>query len=344
MEWHRVKDAHIWDRALAKLPAAHVLQSWAWGDFKSRWGWLPERWLLGAPAEPRAAVQILKRRVGPLCVMYATKGPVARDAAAMAEALAHIEQRARSSRAIWVKVDADPHALEPAPDAAAMRALLAARGWAFSGQQIQFRNTGLTVLRDAAGQPISDDALLAAMHQKWRYNVRLAAKRGVNVRAAGPDEASALFDLYAETGKRDGFALRERAYYLDAWRALNTHTSRSHTLVAEHEGQLLAGMVLFAFGDRAWYFYGMSRSAGREHMPTYALQFAAMRWARDAGYAVYDWWGAPDDLANPADGMAGVWRWKEGFGARFMPGTGAWDYTPVPWLARMVARLRPVAA
>ncbi len=28
-----------WQATLARLPNAHPLQSWAWGQFKSRWGW-----------------------------------------------------------------------------------------------------------------------------------------------------------------------------------------------------------------------------------------------------------------------------------------------------------------
>jgi lipid II:glycine glycyltransferase (peptidoglycan interpeptide bridge formation enzyme) len=72
----------------------------------------------------------------------------------------------------------------------------------------------------------------------------------------------------------------------------------------------------------------MSRTAGREHMPSYALQWRAMQWARAAGCAFYDWWGAPERDDDEADGMAGVWRFKQGFGAQFLEGIGAWDYAP----------------
>jgi peptidoglycan pentaglycine glycine transferase (the first glycine) len=98
-------------------------------------------------------------------------------------------------------------------------------------------------------------------------------------------------------------------------------------LIAEHEGQALGGIVLFKQGARAWYFYGMSRSVGREHMPNHALQWAALRWARDAGCTVYDWWGAPEQLVE-TDSMWGVYRFKESFGARFVEGIGAWDFAP----------------
>jgi lipid II:glycine glycyltransferase (peptidoglycan interpeptide bridge formation enzyme) len=198
---------------------------------------------------------------------------------------------------------------------------------------VQFRNSGLSDLRR------SDDELLAAMKPKTRYNVRLAEKRGVRVRVASPigeSDAQILYAMYAETGRRDGFATRAAPYYFDAWRAI-----KAVGLIAERDGQALAGLVLFHFAGRAWYFHGMSRTAGREHMPSYALQWEAMRWARAAGCSIYDWWGAPEHTDDAGDGMAGVWRFKQGFGARFVEGIGAWDYAPSAALYRAYARLGP---
>ncbi len=174
--------------------------------------------------------------------------------------------------------------------------------------------------------------MLAAMKPKCRYNIRLAEKRGVTVRVVpviDGDDARLLYDMYAETAQRDGFLIREAAYYFDAWRAMN-----AIGFVAEKDGEPLGGIVLFTFAKRAWYFYGMSRNAGREHMPNYLLQWAAMRWARDQGCEVYDWWGAPENPDDENDSMAGVWRFKQSFGAQFVEGVGAWDFAPVPLLYR----------
>jgi len=337
--WTPVADAHCWDDALRALPMPHLLQSWAWGEFKSRWGWSVERWLLrAADGSPRAAVQVLRRAILrlPWCVLYVPKGPAFADAESLAEALAWLERRARSQRAIWVKVDGDP--ATPAGEGEAghvlrqCRALLAARGWRYSPSQIQFRNTLHTDLRHG------DEALLAAMKPKTRYNIRLAEKRGVRVRIADPigdDDARLLYGMYAETAQRDRFIIREAAYYFDAWRALH-----GVAFIAERAGQALGGLVLLCFGGRAWYFYGMSRSDGREHMPNHLLQWAALRWARDRGHTTYDWWGAPDAL-EASDRLWGVYRFKEGFGARFIEGLGAWDYAPSPLLYAAYCRVGP---
>ena len=340
--WQQLTSARAWDIALCQLPSPHVLQCAAWGEFKSRWGWRAERWLLAdANDKPRAAVLLLKRTINrlPVCVLYAPKGPTAVDADAYAEALLLIEQRARHHRAIWAKVDGDlfPPSRETGGvggglDVPNLRRVLTSRHWRFSASQIQFRNTGHSALQ-------SDEVMSAAMKPKTRYNIRLAEKHGVTVRIASPindEDAKLLYSMYAETAQRDGFLIREAAYYFDAWRAMN-----ATGFIAEKDGEPLAGIVLFTFAGRAWYFYGMSRNTGREHMPNHLLQWTAMRWARDYGCTVYDWWGAPEREDDEHDSMAGVWRFKQGFDAQFVEGIGAWDYAPVSLLYSAYVKLGP---
>ncbi len=331
-DWTQITDPVAWARALEQFPAPHTLQSWAWGDFKSRWGWSATHW-----AHPTAALQILRRRAGPFAVLYAPKGPVTRDLAGYTAALSQLESQARSSRALWVKIDGDP-----APEGVGAawtpesleqtRALLRVRGWRPANDQIQFRNTMLTDVR------ATDEALLARMGSKCRYNVRLAERRGVTIRLVQPvtgADAALIYAMYAETGTRDGFFVRDAEYYLDAWRSMD-----AVALIAEHNGEALGSLVLFKTGARAWYFYGMSRSIGREHMPNHLLQWHALRWARDSGCAVYDWWGAPEALVE-TDSMWGVYRFKESFGAQFVEGVGAWDFAPSALLYKTYGQVIP---
>ncbi|MCL4505332.1 MAG: peptidoglycan bridge formation glycyltransferase FemA/FemB family protein [Chloroflexi bacterium] len=331
--WQTVTDPAAWNESLSRFPTAHVLQSWEWGEFKSRWGWSAQRWLLsGDGGQPRAMVQLLRRSAGrlPLCVLYAPKGPTADSVASYVEALQWLEHQSQAQRAVWLKVDGDARLDGPEPLAAA-RAALGSRGWRYSPNQVQYRNTMHTDLRH------TDQELLAAMKQKWRYNIRLAEKRGVTIRLATPEEMPLLYEMYAETGARDGFIIREPEYYYDAWR-----TMRAVAFLAEHASapKPLAGLVLFRFAARAWYFYGMSRAEGREHMPNYLLQWMAMRWARDNGCDIYDWWGAPEQL-DEQDSMWGVYRFKDGFGAQFVEGLGAWDYAPIPLFYNAYVRWMP---
>jgi len=309
-----------WNTALAQLPAAHVLQTWEWGDFKSRYGWRPARYLWKEEDRPCAAGSALTRRLGrlPAATMYVPKGPALNyeNSALLERVLAHLEKTARQERALFVKIDPDVRA-----DTVAGKAVvetLRRRGWRASREQIQFRNT---VLLDLTPEP---DELLAAMKSKWRYNVRLAKRKGVTVRQGQLADLSLLYEMYARTAARDGFVIRPEAYYRDAWGAF-IEAGLAQPLIAEVEGEAIAMVIIFQFAERAWYMYGASRNVHREKMPNNLLQWEAMQWAREQGCTVYDMWGAPDEL-DESDPMWGVYRFKAGFGGKFVRHIGAWDY------------------
>ncbi len=319
-----------WDDALATLPAAHVLQTWEWGEFKSRYGWRPARYLWRGPdGLPCAAASTLTRRLGrsSLAVMYVPKGPVLDygNPARLEEILAYLEDTARRERALFVKIDPDVQA-ESAVGKAVVAALRS-RGWQPSAEQIQFCNT---MLLDLDRSP---DDLLAALKSKWRYNVRLATRKGVTVRSGGLADLPLLYRMYAETAARDGFIIRAEDYYRDAWGSF-VEAGLAQPLIAEVEGEPVAMVILFRFAGRAWYMYGASRAVHRARMPNHLLQWEAMRWAQGQGCTVYDMWGAPDELSAD-DPLWGVYRFKSGFGGRFVRHIGAWDFPvsrPGYWL------------
>jgi lipid II:glycine glycyltransferase (peptidoglycan interpeptide bridge formation enzyme) len=309
-----------WNTALACLPTAHVLQTWEWGTFKSRYGWQPSRHLWLEEDSPHAAASVLTRRLGrwPASVMYVPKGPALDygDTALVKQVLAHLETTARRERALFVKIDPDVPA--DTAEGEAVVETLRRRGWIASREQIQFRNTICIALNRAP------DDLLAAMKSKWRYNVRLAARKGVTVRQGTLADLPLLYEMYAETSARDGFVIRPEAYYQDAWGAF-IEAGLAQPLIAEVGAEPVAMVLLFHFGKRAWYVYGASRAIHREKMPNHLLQWEAMRWAKAQGCAVYDMWGAPDVL-DESDPLWGVYRFKKGFGGEFVRYIGAWDF------------------
>jgi len=226
---------------------------------------------------------------------------------------------AKRDRAIFIKIDPDLNQSD--------RSILLDRGWRYSAEQIQFRNTMLIDLTR------SEDDLLAALKPKTRYNVRLAQKKGVTVRSGDLNDLDLLYQLYAETAQRDGFIIRPIDYYRDAWGSF-IRSGLAQPLIATVEQQAVASLILFRFADRAWYMYGMSSNLHREKMPNHLLQWEAVRWAKAQGCAVYDLWGAPDEL-NESDAMWGVYKFKEGLGAEFAPHVGAHDFVISPlgyWL------------
>ena len=335
-----------WQAAMARLPQAHPLQSWAWGQFKSRWGWeaLPLTMSIGGNSwETIAAAMVLKRRIPrlPYCVLYVPKGPALdfHDHSLRLQVLARLEQLARRERAIFIKIDPEvvrSWGLEQervSPLGAAVMRDLRERGWRPSDEQIQFRNTVELPLE------ATEEQLLAAMKQKTRYNIRLAERKGVVVRSGSPADFPTIVEMYQETAARDGFTVRPAAYYLDGWAALY-QAGMAQPLVAEVEGRPVAAVVLVRFGDRVIYMYGASRNEARERMPNHLLQWEAICWARTQGAKVYDFWGAPDEFEE-TDRMWGVWRFKAGFSGEVVRFIGAWDYTPRPLLYRLYTQAIP---
>jgi peptidoglycan pentaglycine glycine transferase (the first glycine) len=316
-----ITDQAGWDGALLALPAAHILQSWAWTETKAQTGWRASRLLWTADAQPAAAAAFLSRRLSahwPASIAYVPKGPVLdwADAALAAQVLERIQQEARRRRAIFVKIDPDVQA--DGSTGQAVRSMLEQRGWQFSNEQIQYRNTMVTDLTP------DEETLLARMKPKCRYNIRLSERRGVGVRYGTPADLKVFFMMYVETGERDGFLVRPFPYYESIWSQFLAG-DLAHLLLAEIEGKPVAGLMLFRFGGTAWYFYGASTAAARDAMPNHALQWAALRLAKASGCTRYDWWGAPDKLEE-GDPMMGVYRFKAGFGGEFVPWIGAWDY------------------
>jgi len=333
MEIKFIEDTHNWDTALNLLPQPHVLQSWAWGAFKARHHWSPQRLLWGSVEYPTAAAQVLIQKRGRYRLGYAPKGPILdwNDLDQVAHILSSLEAYVKKQRLLFLKIDPDVRL--DSSEGEAVVALLRQRGWRASFEQIQFRNTMLLDIRPDL------DTLMGQMKSKWRYNVRLAVRKGVSVRRAEGRDLPALYAMYAETAQRDAFIIRDEAYYLDAWKTF-MDAGLAVPLIAEVAGSPVAMLILFHFGKRAWYIYGASRNVHRQRMPNYLLQWEAIRCAQSLGCTQYDLWGAPDEL-DEEDPMWGVYRFKVGFGSEFVPHIGAYDYAPNALLYRIYAFLRP---
>ena len=159
------------------------------------------------------------------------------------------------------------------------------------------------------------------------------------VRRGGRQDFPLLYRMYAETAVRDGFVIRPEAYYRAVWETF-FQRGMCLPLLAEVEGQPVAGLVLFVFAGRAWYLYGMSREAHRDQMPNYLLQWEAMRAAKDMGAREYDLWGAPDTF-DESDPMWGVFRFKEGSGRGGGAHPGCLGFPRAPGHVCLYTRILP---
>jgi len=341
-----VDNQETWNAALGAIDNSHLLQSWEWGELKGQYGWKPRRLLWKDDSQtPIAAAQLLFRTsTGNLTIAYCPRGPILHwgNPDIYRQILSDLADHASRHGAIFVKIDPEIHidnAPTPGPEASdhdpqdLLRESWRRLGWRESQEQIQFRNTFLLNLE------ADEEILLANMKQKTRYNIRLSGRKGVVIRPGGLEDLDLLYQMYAETSMRDGFVIREPAYYRDVWGSF-IQGGLAQPLIAEVENKPVAAIIIYRFGKTAYYLYGMSRALHREKMPNHLLQWEAIRWAKESGCLVYDFWGAPDRI-DPSDPMYGVYRFKEGFGAQFVQTIGAWDFPIKPLQYRLYKGLMP---
>ncbi|NLE46740.1 MAG: peptidoglycan bridge formation glycyltransferase FemA/FemB family protein [Chloroflexi bacterium] len=318
-----------WDQFVQSHVNAHILQTSLWGDLKARFGWEVERIGLSAHGSLVAGAQILYRRLpaGIGRLAYIPRGPLV-DWQAPSQTRATLEAVERAARARGaIAITFEPELC----DNPAHSKLLQGLGFRSAPLTVQPRRTLIVDITP------DEDTILAGMKSKTRYNVRLAARKGVTVRTAEAADLATFNALMATTGERDAFGVHTPEYYQLAYE-LFVPRGWARLLLAEIEGEAVAAVMIFAIRDRSWYFYGASGDAHREKMPTYLLQWEGMRWARSLGCTSYDLWGVPDadeatlegEFSGRSDGLWGVYRFKRGFGGTLVRTVGAWDHVCSP--------------
>jgi lipid II:glycine glycyltransferase (peptidoglycan interpeptide bridge formation enzyme) len=317
-----------WKKFLHGKPQAHVLQTGEWGELKSAFDWGAARMVVG-----NSGAQILFRKL-PLgfTFAYVPKGPVLEtDSTALNEGFwAELDNLCKHRRSIFCKIELD--AWEDGQFIPALDS--------FSHLSQYNVQPPRTIVVDIGG---SEEQILARMKQKTRYNIRLAAKKGVTVRSW--DDIPGFYRMMQITGGRDNFGVHSLDYYRRAYELFHPQGA-AELLLAEFEGRPLAALMVFTRGNRAWYMYGASTDEERNLMPAYLLQWEAMRWARARGAWEYDLWGVPDEdeptleggFETRQDGLWGVYRFKRGFGGTLKRSVQAQDRVYRPLLYKLYLR------
>jgi lipid II:glycine glycyltransferase (peptidoglycan interpeptide bridge formation enzyme) len=313
--------------------ADSFLQSALWGRFKSRFGWKAGAFSVAWNQGGERPLLALSRRIAPfLSMTYIPWGPELPAAfpddprlrALAAEELARALQPLLSVQFIrfdppWFGSDGGTP-------------LLPAGRFRRAEADIQPPDTVLVDLTP----PL--DEILAAMKPKCRYNIGLAQKRGVVVREPCEQENNieVFYRLLTETALRDGIAVHSIEYYRALFEesqgeSRSTIPVQLRLYTARHENDDLAAIVALFRGKQATYLYGASSNIKRNLMAPYALQWKAMQDAKAFGCEVYDLFGIPPD-ESPGHPMAGLYRFKTGFGGLIVRRPGSWDYPYKPAL------------
>jgi len=322
-----------WDQFVNEHSCGHLLQSWGWGELKASVGWHPLRLALWDTERQHmvAVAQVLRRGVAhvPLWaghLAYIPKGPVLDwSHPLLSEALfkqLDTELRRQGALALWME-----------PRAASSESITKQLA-ALQFQPAPAIQPVRTILLDLT---CDEETLLAHMKEKWRYNVRLAERKGVRVRVAQTmEDVQAWYRLLQTTSERDRFAIHTLDYYLQVWHSF-VPLGQVRLLLAEYNGQLLAGIFIGLMAKQAIYLYGASSNEQRHLMPNYLLQWEAIRWAKQEGAVEYDFWGIPE-TDDEHEAMAGVYRFKRGWGGEVVRFVGGCEHTYRPLAMRLIRR------
>lgn len=316
------QDRELFDTFVANHPQkGHILQSYEWGEIKGQGEWTPIRLLIQRDGEAVAAISILQRSV-PLgkTIFYATRGPVVAidDQEAVKYLMAEVGKIARERKAIYLKLDPDVDVND-----AAWQGFFQEYGFIKPGSGSGFEGIQPRFVFRLDITP-DEETLMKNMHQKTRYNLRLAGKRGVTVEVAeDKSKLREFYDLLKVTAERDKFLIRSYKYFEDMYDYL-VPKGYGQLFYAYYEGKMIAATFYLQFGARAWYLYGASANEYRNVMPNYLLQWTMIQYAKEHGCTMYDFRGVPGQVP-PEHPLYGLYKFKKGFNGDYVEFIGEYD-------------------
>ena len=279
--------------------AHHIVQSWQWGEFRKLTPTVKKVLRLGSYPDNKLTrtfeiffhhnPNIDKIRGAPNCVAY-----LPRCQAPTREEIKDIEIVCKKEGAVYLTLEPTSETSYPLP----------------KGQPILPKHTILIDL----SQP--EEELLHAMHEKTRYNLGLAQRKGVSVQEGKTnDDLEEFIKLLRLTESRQGFYSKYGDYYRLLWKTLRP--SDMVTLLIANAPSVkepIAAIMLFKFKDYLYYPYGGSDPKYREYMAPTLLHWEAIKYGKQLGCKTYDLWGSYKNDPQENDPWWGIYRFKKGFG------------------------------
>lgn len=321
MVLREILDEKEWNGFVAQQSWTSFLQSWQWGEFQRTQGHEVKRFMGVESTGVSMACQLIRyNRKWGMCYWFAPRGPIFSDEA---------KPRARELLRFFFAEVLKSSVLSGKPLFIRIEPSLIGR----EGEGAM----PLRCRRNHSMSPAStirldlrqgEEELLAAMHSKTRYNIRVAERHGVLVREATSDQDLEHFlRLTKETATRDGIRAHGDVYLRATYQFLRNQ-GIARLRVAEFEGKILVANMEMAFGDTFTYLHGASSSESRNVMAPVLLQWEAIKTAKAEGYHWYDMYGA-NPLSKTSyyykSSWEGISRFKQGFGGEQIDFIGTWD-------------------
>ncbi|GAC1384215.1 MAG: peptidoglycan bridge formation glycyltransferase FemA/FemB family protein [Ktedonobacteraceae bacterium] len=335
MEARIITDRQLWNDFVAASECCNITQSYEWAELAPHLDAEAMRIGVVDNAGNLCAAMLMLISVAPILrrvYFYAARGPVIDEpnSPAMTVLLNFVKAEAHKRGAFMLKV-------EPGVKDGDSRWLTALQKHGFrpTPYYSHIRHEWVLDLRP------DEKTLLAGMKEKWRYNIRLAGRKGVTVRhGEGKADFDTFYRLYQTTSKRDQFFIHDKSHYEDVMR-LYSEGDRAALLLAEYEGEAIAAIVVLRFGRWSWYMYGASANEQRNLMPNHLLQWTGMQWARSHGCWYYNFRGIPDVLEEGQE-LWGVYVFKRGFNGYALRSLETHDLAYQPLIYEVYRRLLDV--
>ena len=298
-------------------PFANATQDLGWEKVKE--GWIGEQVYLEEDGKIIAAMSLIIRRAfAGFSLMYAPRAPICdfSDTQLVKRLLDEAKPLAKKYHAFVLRFDPELPRLPQLEEEYRKMGLKVRNDGCDKYDLIQPRYNMILNLDEP-----SFDELMPHFSEKTRYNIRVAVKKGVEVRVCGKEMVPDFARIMLETGVRDGFVTRQPEYFSNMLDNLGEH---ARLYMAFYEGAPIAGTLAIWYGDKVWYLYGASSNEHRNLMPNYLLQWSMIQWAIEKGCRIYDFRGVSGDLSedNP---LYGLYKFKKGFNGEFTEFVGELD-------------------
>lgn len=305
----------------------NFMQSSKWAEVKSNWGHefievkSYDGSIIGSMLVLIKKIPIIKRTM-----LYVPRGPVCdmHDKEVLSEIFEQLCLIAKKYRAYTVKLDpmidiADTESVEN----------LKALGFIHHPERLGYQTVQCreNYMIDIKGK--SSEEVFEGFKSKWRYNIRLAQRKGVICGFYGEEAVDDFVCLMKETSERDGFNMRSREYFK---KILRSFPKNSGLCMCSLDGCPLSGALFINYAGTMSYVYGCSSNQYRNYMPNYLMQWTMIKLACDSECSVYDFCGIPY-WYDKTHKNYGVYRFKHGFGGYIKTYAGEFDYNFSPIVA-----------
>src|SRR3989304_1295613 len=298
----------------------HVIQSWEWGEFRKKMGIDLIRLCEYSSNKLTSAYQLTFHPVPffkNITIGYFPKGPM--PTKSMVNALVDFGAQ---KKAAFIKIE--PNIISDRKTTNDER--LTRLGLIPSKKSLFTKHNFIVDLTQ------SEENLLAKMHPKTRYNIKLAQKKGVKVYDSTADsDFKTYLKLYFETTRRQKYFGHSPAYHQKVWETLKP-AKMARVLIAQYQKKPLVAWMLLNFGDTLYYPYGGSSLEHKEVMASNLVAWEAIRLGKRLNFKTFDMWGALPPDADKTDPWYGFHRFKEGYGGKHVEYVGTYDFVLCPRL------------